>query len=272
METQITDTALEIITGSMLGDGSLAGNRLYPNRNWYFRKGQSKLDHKGIDKISYVQWHVDQLSKYVNTVLDISNTMYSVRTSADPFFTELAKVWYRYDGKEFIRKNNKIIKRLPSNISLTPLSVTIWFMDDGCNVPENRCVDICTQSFEPIEVETLVDKLREIDILSHIYLDSNKQPMIRVKTCSYLDFIEMVKSNIHWSCFLHKTALDKYTSPNKAKGERIGISKLKEKDVLVILDLREQKYTIKAISDRFAVSTATISNIVNGKTWKHVVL
>ena len=57
----------------------------------------------------------------------------------------------------------------------------------------------------------------------------------------------------------------------KTKGEINGMSKLLEKDVILIFsDLEEGKLTQRKIAHKFGVSYTTISNIKNGKRWKYM--
>lgn len=52
-----------------------------------------------------------------------------------------------------------------------------------------------------------------------------------------------------------------------AYGRRHGIAKLTEADIPVIRQLFYQGWTYRSISENFEVSTATISDVIKGKTW-----
>lgn len=57
-----------------------------------------------------------------------------------------------------------------------------------------------------------------------------------------------------------------------AKGEKTNNNKLKNKQVREIKELFKNQYkTISQIADIYNVSRSTISNIINKKTWKHLV-
>lgn len=51
-------------------------------------------------------------------------------------------------------------------------------------------------------------------------------------------------------------------------GERCALSKLKEKDILEIYELRKQGWTHKRISEVYNVTREGITMILNGKSWK----
>lgn len=54
------------------------------------------------------------------------------------------------------------------------------------------------------------------------------------------------------------------------KGERHGMSKLKESDVLEMRRLRMSGVSITDISSKFSVSLTTASDAVRGISWKHI--
>jgi hypothetical protein len=53
-------------------------------------------------------------------------------------------------------------------------------------------------------------------------------------------------------------------------GEKHGRAKICDAVVREIRSLRKQGQTFQGIADRFSVSTATVSNILTGKSWGHV--
>lgn len=65
-----------------------------------------------------------------------------------------------------------------------------------------------------------------------------------------------------------RTAINEVVT--KARGERIGNSKLTEKDIPIIREMWSKGMTKREIANHFLVSDVNISAIVRGKTWKHV--
>lgn len=53
-----------------------------------------------------------------------------------------------------------------------------------------------------------------------------------------------------------------------AKGEARSI--LKNEDVLEIVKLKNSGFTLKTIAEKFNISASTVSDIVNGRTWRHI--
>ena len=53
-----------------------------------------------------------------------------------------------------------------------------------------------------------------------------------------------------------------------ARGERQGMSKLKESEVLEIIELvNSREYTITSIARTFSITTTNIRSIMRGETW-----
>ena len=118
----------EILIGSLLGDGTLRKKNRGFKDNCTFVKNQCKKDKDGNDKIDYMKWHFDSFSPYSSSIGIVkkrkAQNQYEFRTGANVVFTELEKKWY-------IPSDKKRIKIIPSDVKLTPLSLCVWFMDDG---------------------------------------------------------------------------------------------------------------------------------------------
>lgn len=277
-----------VIVGSLLGDGSLAGSKSHPNRNWHFKVSQSKLDHRGIDKLSYMKWLIDTLSPYSKSDIYrgktkakfIANNMketspsdyYAIRTCACPAITQMAREWYRNCDGVFERNDRgQVIKVIPQDLTLNSTAVTIWYMDDGSHVPTQRKCELYTLGFSQEETEYLCRRLHiDLGVVAHTTPSGNGHKIV-VDTKSYSDFLELVANEIQWNCFHYKT--DASTSrvlKGKARGCRIASSKLDESLVRDIRASKKRGCSNKDLSKEFGVSESAIWQIVNNKTWKHV--
>lgn len=284
----LTSRQLQLVNGSLLGDGTLQGSKKHPHRNWCFRKSQSKFDCKKIDKTTYMQWHIDELTPYSKTSVYKGKSKskqiygnckttppcdyYAIRTCADPVFTQLAKKWYKHTSGIFERDHNGcIIKYVPKDIKLTPLTVAVWYCDDGINIPQHRTAQFCTDSFSISDVEYLIEEFKQLGISAFRCQSSEKKPNIKIKTSSYLDFINMVSCCFDWECFSYKINIDKYTPPKqKAKGEKCGNVKLTDDKVKKIRNEWSNGKSCKELSFVFGVSESTIYHIIDYRTWKHI--
>lgn len=115
----------EIITGSILGDGTIYQPS---NGNAWYAVDNTQED--------YLQWLDNQLGVFTNGVKlvktsselaesrsgsaeDYSN-IYRIQSKRVPYFSDLYEKWYP--------AGNKMI---PQEFSLSPLKLTLWYVDDG---------------------------------------------------------------------------------------------------------------------------------------------
>jgi DNA-directed RNA polymerase subunit RPC12/RpoP len=106
----------------MLGDGNLTTRR--PTSNAWFR-----ITRKAADR-DYLIWTMEHFSEFLTPrgIMDFEQKDSSGNlheaigfyTKASPAFTEFHRKWYP-GGK----------KTIPEDLVLTPLSIAIWFADDG---------------------------------------------------------------------------------------------------------------------------------------------
>lgn len=75
-------------------------------------------------------------------------------------------------------------------------------------------------------------------------------------------------SNLSYKTPKQNTA-DKFIHGTVLRGEKIGNSKLKESDVLLIREMRKTE-KIQDVADRFGVSIAQVSRICSGTRWGHI--
>lgn len=123
-----------LIIGSILGDGCLIANRTKTSARLQIRH---QLKHK-----AYVEWKYRFLKDIVHTKprLDSYNNSWYFRTKQLSVFGEYRSVFY---------KNNQ--RFIPHNIDkylLHPLSLAVWFMDDGNGYQHYRGLRISTYAFK----------------------------------------------------------------------------------------------------------------------------
>ncbi len=154
---RLGDQQWEVALGSLMGDGSLSGNRRGRDGT-RFRMGH------GAKQAAYLDWKVSMFG-------DIGC---SRRTNAKGHvfadFTPLAElgelhdVVYFGDGKKHLTWD--YLK------ALTPLSLAVWYMDDGCFTVRSKGlqertaggsgrVEICVEAFSPGSRDRLVEYLRD---------------------------------------------------------------------------------------------------------------
>lgn len=164
----LSNQCKSVVLGSLLGDGSLKKEQKYSNCRFKFRHSEVQAD--------YFYWKVD-LIKEIATNKSVErqkpdrsgfslNHKLLFQSGAR---SELTQVW------EVIGGNTMDIRRRWLN-HLTPLSLAVWWFDDGSLTAQKRKGVICTDNFSIEKCQLLAQ-----------YLDSmwdvkcNLKPVIRKK-------------------------------------------------------------------------------------------
>lgn len=163
----LSDRSKEIILGSLLGDGSLKIHPGYRNARFSFRHSIQQED--------YFFWKAKELK-------EISGDSYFWKQKPDGFGGE--KLRYQSlalgqltDLYHLTHKKDKFVAQPEWLSLLTPLSLAVWWLDDGSLIVNSRRGVICTDPF-PYEFQvTLADYL-------------NKKWQIKVK---------IAKTNRNWN-------------------------------------------------------------------------
>ena len=152
---KLTDIQEQILNGHLLGDGSIG--KQYKNGNAKFI-----IKRKTEDK-QYLLWsakHFENylyetgLSDYENFDKRTNKTYYAstMVTRSLPVFTKYYDKWYPEDKKI-----------VPKDLILTPLTIAVWFADDGTfnNNTKNRVdMNFSTEGFCYQDVEFLTNQLQ----------------------------------------------------------------------------------------------------------------
>ncbi len=140
----LTDRQRSIVFGTLLGDGSLTETGSKKNL-------RLQLDHSDAQK-QYVLWKYEELKTFVLSPPSYQKWTRSwrFRTISHPELTEIGKLFYHNRKKVVPREIQKF---------LNPLSIAVWFMDDGSNHRSGYILN--TQSFEKDDSEFLRKVLSE---------------------------------------------------------------------------------------------------------------
>lgn len=144
----------EIIIGLMLGDGHLETQN---NGKTYRLKIEQSIKHK-----EYVDWLYNELKEFVNTSpRKREKEGFGKRLAAYEFST-LSVGNLRFFAQQFYKKDKG--RKIPLLIKrwLTPLSMAVWFMDDGqIKSKKHRALLINTQCFAKKDLKRLQKALWE---------------------------------------------------------------------------------------------------------------
>jgi hypothetical protein len=197
----MTNDQVSIVIGSLLGDGTISKCRY---GDGFFHKKQTA---KNLD---YLKWHFEVLRPWSSRIENLTTRLgdkvhFQKRyaTRSDPIFTALRKEWYP--------NGHKIV---PSNIKLDPLSLAIWFCDDGCNDVVRRSIRFAAQAFTPDECALLASELGKLGLIASI----SQGPVIRISSRSYMSMLEIVSPYVRlWKCFSYKIDLRQYSAPSRTE-------------------------------------------------------
>ncbi|TFG35907.1 MAG: hypothetical protein E4H47_00210 [Parcubacteria group bacterium] len=148
----LSDQCREVILGSLLGDGSLKIHSSYINARFSFRHSTHQKE--------YFFWKAEKLK-------EISGNSSFWQQKADGFGGE--KLRYQSlalesltDLYQLVSKNNNLEIRRKWLNKLTPLSLMIWWLDDGSLIGNGKRGVFCTDSFSLEEQKLLVRYLYKV--------------------------------------------------------------------------------------------------------------
>lgn len=153
----LTQFQKSVIIGSILGDGYL---RIVPKRKNAFLEINHSFNQK-----DYVDW------KYL-VLKDVSASPPKMRRGnghqriAYRFYTKQSSILTAIYRRFY--QNGK--KTIPQNITLDPISLAVWFMDDGSKCRKSD-VYLNTQKFNADEQKILIHSLRKLGLEAAINKD-----------------------------------------------------------------------------------------------------
>ena len=170
----LTEEQKSILIGTLLGDGTM---RIKKNAHL-------EINHSFAQK-ALVDWIFSKFSRLVTTPPkwrkgNGNREAYRFATQKLPIFTPFYNQFYS-GGK----------KKIPNNLKLNPLSLAVWFMDDGSRTYSS--IYLNTQQFSLNEQMQLINLLREqFGIESTINKDKIYY-RIRIRSKSAQKFIKLVE-------------------------------------------------------------------------------
>lgn len=181
-----TDRQKEIALGSILGDAYLR-----PSGNSYslsFSHGEKQKE--------YLEWKLSEFDNYVSQKNFYKSERnfrgnlptYSFSTISHPFLNELHELCYP-NGKK------QITKELLDH--LTPLSIAVWYMDDGSVNKRYKTIVLCTNCFSIEEQQLIIEHFVEkYGIEPKLEKRRNNQYVLRINASQSRLFFDIVGEHI----------------------------------------------------------------------------
>ena len=185
----------EIIIGNILGDGSLEFSGFHGTR----LQIKQKEDYK-----EYVFWLYDQLKNLCRSApkqrKDNHQWYFSTRFLTE--LTELHQIFYP-NGRKIIPKNI-------ADFIYSPLTLAVWYMDDGSldwRPKDHYAFIISTDSFRLNEVQLLKEILKknfevEVNVFESL-CRGKRYPKVYIGRNGRNNFFSLIKPYI-FECFSHK--------------------------------------------------------------------
>lgn len=142
----------QVLLGTLLGDGSLRISARFVNPRVSFRHSEKQKE--------YFDWKVRELKSFSSAkdvwfqsadLEDKGGAKWRYQSAATP---DLMKIY-----KLITKRGRKTVTRRWLN-KLTPLSLALWWMDDGSIVGNGRKGILCTDSFSEEEIKIIVRYFR----------------------------------------------------------------------------------------------------------------
>lgn len=152
MHASLSYRCREIILGSLLGDGSLRINKLYVNARFSFRHS--------IHQEEYFRWKAKELAEIASdhhTWLQEPDGFGGAKLRFQSRALESLTDIYRLTNKHSTLR----IRRAWLN-QLTPLSLMVWWLDDGSIIANGRKGVLCTDGFPRDGVILLAQYLHKV--------------------------------------------------------------------------------------------------------------
>lgn len=177
LKLNLSERQVEILIGAILGDGYI-----YP-------AGKVQLEHSAKNG-SYLKWKFQELRNLaygkLSRVTRIDKRNGKKYTSNRFWLRQYFVAWRKY----FYRGRKKIF---PHNLKLTPLTLAVWYMDDGC-YSDKRCT-ISTDNFSTRSLRRIKRELKCLGL--NAYIRSNGK--IGISARSHKKFFSLIRPYIHES-------------------------------------------------------------------------
>lgn len=157
--TPLSKNVRDIILGSLLGDGSLAINPKYKNPRFSFRHS--------IKQKEYFFWKMEMLEEISGESCywlqgseqkpdGWGTAKYRFQSKALSSLTEIYNLTHKKVDGTKVRVTRKWLNQL------SPLSLAMWWQDDGSLVADSRQGVICTDGFSLEEVEIIHQYFKKV--------------------------------------------------------------------------------------------------------------
>jgi len=190
-ELKLTQRQRQIIVGKLLGDGHLESQN---NERTYRLKVEHSLKQK-----EYVDWFYQEFKDWILSKPKKKEQIVKGKLYHKYWVNTLSCGSFRFYAQQFYKDKKKVVPKLIHRW-LTPLSLAVWFMDDGSIKSKNhRARIINTQGFEKREILRLIKTLNDKFGLQCKLRKQKEGYQIMILAESADEFAKIIKSHLHSS-------------------------------------------------------------------------
>lgn len=179
LRLSLTQRQKEILIGTILGDA------------YIYKMGKIQVE-QSVKQKEYLFWKYQELKTLA---------YHSLPKRVDRYDRRTGKTYgsYRFWLRQYFRKWRDLfyegtLKVFPPTLRLTPLSLAVWYMDDG-SYSESMCT-FSTESFSPNSLKCIQSALlRQFGLRT--FMRSNGK--IAIHTHDHNTFFRIIRENIHES-------------------------------------------------------------------------
>jgi recombination protein RecA len=192
----LSELQWQVILGTLMGDGNLSRPARHSDHSGRLRMGH------GAKQVSYLDWKVSLLENIPHC--RTTNAKGAAFADFTPLseLGDLREVVYQGDGKKHLTWD--YLKKL------TPLSLAIWYMDDGCFTVRSKGlqertqggsggIEICVEAISPGSRGRLIEYLRDsrgLDV--KLTVRGKRQiPVLQFTTAASAKFQKLVAPYVH---------------------------------------------------------------------------
>jgi hypothetical protein len=178
---------LEVLQGSLLGDGSLLKkNRKSLLCRSAFSKTNKYRDHLALVARSiYGEKSEPRIKEAYKTLNGKKFRLYRFTTLHHKEFDIICNDWYP--------ASNNFKKVVPETLEITPKILLHWFLDDGCAPKKRKGIQLCSDGFTKLENQSLADQLtKKYNLDAWLISNGKGSHRIKIGIKKMGDFYEVV--------------------------------------------------------------------------------
>lgn len=185
---KLTDQQEQILIGLLLGDGHLETQ----NQGRTFRL---KVEH-AISQKEYTDWVFEKFKKLALTKPQLKLQMVAGKMREKYWFSTISTGTLRFYGQLFYVNRKKVVPKMIAKLA-SPLSLAVWFMDDGSlKSKHHKARIINTQCFDDISLQRLQEMLEKFGIKTTLR-QQKEGKQIYIPSTEIEKFIALIKPYIH---------------------------------------------------------------------------